>query len=105
MATFKIKWTNRAKKDLRKVYNFYSETINEDKSIEIITSLLNKIDILTNEAMVKIGTNDKEFSHLKRNYKKLIEENIKITYRINKQECKVFIVRVFDTRQKATKNQ
>lgn len=51
-----------------------------------------------------MGTVDEEFKHLKRGYKKLIEDNIKITYRISKTKTIVYINRVFDTRQDPRKN-
>jgi hypothetical protein len=50
----------------------------------------------------KIGAKDETFSHLKRNYRKLIINIIKITYRIG--NTKMYVVRVFDTRQNPKKN-
>lgn len=103
MEEFKIKWTSRAVKDLRKIYNFYTEQIGENKSIDIIQSLLNKVDILSDPKFVKIGAEDEQFNHLKRTYKKLIEQNVKITYRIGESSI-VYINRVFDMRQNPNKN-
>jgi plasmid stabilization system protein ParE len=100
---YKIKWTSRAVKDLRKIYNFYSEQLGENMSINIIQSLLNKVDILSDPKFVEIGAEDEQFNHLKRTYKKLIEQNVKITYRIGENSI-VYINRVFDTRQNPNKN-
>lgn len=99
METYEINWTSRAKKDLRKVYNFYTESIGEEKAFEFITMLLEQVDILSDGKFVKIGAVDEEFKHLKREYKKLIESNIKITYRLSNSRNIVYINRIFDTRQ------
>jgi len=101
---YKISWTSRAVKDLRKIYNFYTEQIGEDKAFEIIQSLVHKVDILSDSKFVEIGALDEQFSHLKRTYKKLIEHNIKITYRTSDNSNTVYINRVFDTRQNPNKN-
>jgi len=104
METYEINWTSRAKKDLRKVYNFYTELIGEEKAFELITTILERVDILSDRKFVKIGAIDEEFKHLKREYKKLIESNIKITYRLSSSKNVVYINRVFDTRQHPSKN-
>ena len=104
METYEINWTSRAKKDLRKVYNFYTESIGEEKAFEFITILLERVDILSEGKFVKTGAIDEEFKHLKREYKKLIESNIKITYRLSSSKNIVYINRVFDTRQNPLKN-
>ena len=51
-----------------------------------------------------MGAIDEEFKHLKREYKKLIVRNIKITYRLSSSHPTVYINRVFDTRQDPVKN-
>lgn len=104
METHEIKWTSRAKKDLRKVYEFYIELAGEKKAFEIITTLLERIDILSDAKYVKIGAIDEQFSHLKHQYKKLIEKNIKITYRLSASKPFVYINRIFETRQNPSKN-
>ena len=104
METYKITWTSRATKDLRKVYDFYTEQIGEEKAFTIVQSILDKVDVLSDGKFVKIGAIDEEFKHMKRQYKKLIEKNIKITYRLSASNPVVYINRVFDTRQDPTKN-
>ncbi len=51
-----------------------------------------------------MGAIDEQFTHLKRIYKKLIEQNIKITYRTSDRKPIIYINRVFDTRQNPNKN-
>lgn len=104
METYEIVWTSRATKDLRKVYDFYTDQIGEEKAFTIIQSLLDKVDVLSDARFVKIGAVDEEFKHLKRQYKKLIEKNIKITYRLSTNKSVVYINRLFDTRQNPIKN-
>ncbi|MCG8579426.1 MAG: type II toxin-antitoxin system RelE/ParE family toxin [Bacteroidales bacterium] len=104
METYEIVWTSRATKDLRKVYDFYADQIGEEKAFTIIQGLLDKVDVLSDDRFVKIGALDEEFKHLKRQYKKLIEKNIKITYRLSANKPVVYINRLFDTRQNPTRN-
>ncbi|HEY4787044.1 MAG TPA: hypothetical protein VIH57_13395 [Bacteroidales bacterium] len=60
--------------------------------------------MLSDKKFVRMGAVDEEFSHLNRGYKKLIEGDIKITYRISKTKPIVYVNRVFDTHQNPRKN-
>lgn len=104
METYEIKWTSRAKKDLGKVYRFYTELAGEEKAFEIITTILKRVDILSDAKYVKMGAIDEQFSHLQHQYNKLIEKNVKITYRLSASKPVVYINRVFETRQNPSKN-
>lgn len=104
MEKYEIRWTSRAIKDLRKIYEFYIELSGEEKAFEIITGLLEYVDILNDPRFVKMGAVDEQFTHLKRQYKKLIKKNIKITYRVSTLKTVVYINRVFETRQHPSKN-
>lgn len=50
----------------------------------------------------QLGKIDETFAHLKYSYRKLIKDDIKITYRLGK--TKIYVVRIFDTRQHPSKN-
>lgn len=104
METYEIKWTSRAKKDLRKVYEFYVELAGEEKAFEIITSVIRRVGSLSDDRFVRMGPTDEQFRHLKHQYKKLIDKNIKVTYRLSSSKPAVFINRVFETRQHPSKN-
>lgn len=104
METYEINWTSRAKKDLRRVYDFYMKAIGEEKAFEIIENVLGRVELLSNDKFVRIGAVDEDFRHLKHQYKKLIEKDIKITYRLSTSKPLVYINRVFDTRQHPSKN-
>lgn len=104
MEAYEISWTIRATKDLRKIYNFNIGLIGEEKAFGLILLLLERVDMLSNQKFVRMGAVDEEFKHLKRGYKKLIEGDFKITYRINTAKPIIYINRVFDTRQDPRKN-
>ena len=74
------------------------------KAIEIALELQKSTEVLENPNydFSQIGAVDTEFTHLKRNYRKLISVYCKITYREGK--TKIYINRLFDTRQNPSKN-
>ncbi|GGE19117.1 hypothetical protein GCM10010831_20340 [Psychroflexus salis] len=49
-----------------------------------------------------MGALDDNFSHLKHEYRKLIIQHCKITYR--EGNSKIYVIRIFDTRQNPNKN-
>ena len=97
-------WTTRATKDLEKVTRFYMGLYGASKARIYATELRKSTDILERENidLSKVGALDDAFTHLKHNYRKLIKGDIKITYRIGR--TKIYVVRVFDTRQNPNKN-
>lgn len=100
----KVFWTSRAVKDLEKITRFNSSLYGFKKAITIALAIKKSTEILENPDydFSKIGSVDESFSHLKRNYRKLIIEHCKITYRDGFD--KIYINRVFDTRQNPSKN-
>lgn len=96
--------TNRAIKDIVKIRKFNVELYGEKIASKIVDDLFGYIGILENPDpnFTNIGAKDEAFSHLKRNYRKLIINTIKVTYRVGK--TKIYVVRVFDTRQNPKKN-
>ena len=99
-----IVFTNRAKEDLKKIENFNIALYGKQVSDKVLKSIFNRISILENLEVdfTKIGVIDTSFSHLKRTYRKLIEKQYKITYRISGKT--IYIVRIFDMRQNPIKN-
>lgn len=97
-------WTYRAKKDLEKNFHFNKALYGKEKAKEIAYNIQKRTLILENPEynFEQIGSIDESFSHLKYTYRKLIEGYCKITYRVGK--TKIYIVRVFDTRQHPAKN-
>jgi plasmid stabilization system protein ParE len=91
-------WTNRAVKDLEKVTRFNSKLFVFNKAIEIQEGT----EILESSDFNKISSIDEDFTHLKFEYRKLIHHHCKITYREGKN--KIYINRIFDTRQNPNNN-
>nr|WP_230470638.1 type II toxin-antitoxin system RelE/ParE family toxin [Flavobacterium cheongpyeongense] len=73
-----------------------------NKAIVIATELRESTEVLENYNFKEIGAVDEDFVHLKYEYRKLIHHHCKITYREGK--TKIYINRVFDTRQNLNKN-
>jgi plasmid stabilization system protein ParE len=94
----------RAKKDLWKIYDFNTRAIGEETAFKIIKHVLDRVELLSDPKFVRMGAVDENFKHLKHQYKKLIEKDIKITYRMSASKSLVYINRVFDTRQNPSKN-
>ena len=99
-----VAWTNRATRDLEKVTKFNLKLYGVEKALEISTNLRKSTEILesTSIDVTEYGQIDEQFLHLKHEYRKLINNHCKITYRIGKRD--IYIVRVFDTRQNPIKN-
>ncbi len=99
-----VQLTSRALKDLQKVRGFNDLLYGVSKSKEIINTIFETIEILENPDVdfTEIGAIDEDFVHLKYDYRKLITSHYKITYRKNKS--KIYVVRIFDTRQNPNKN-
>lgn len=99
-----VKLTNRAIKDLNKVKSFNKDLFGEEKAQIFIDEIFQKISILEsrNVDLKKIGSIDESFSHLKNIYRKLLHRYYKITYREGLN--KIYVIRVFDTRQNPSKN-
>jgi plasmid stabilization system protein ParE len=95
-------WTNRAIKDLEKVTRFNIKLFGFNKAIEIANEIQGETEILESKDLNKIGSIDEDFTHLKFEYRKLIHYHCKITYREGKD--KIYINRIFDTRQNPNKN-
>lgn len=99
-----VELTARAIKDLNKVKDFNTELYEEVKAQEITDAIFKSLEVLENPEIdfTKIGGIDTNFLNLRRQYRKLILRHYRITYREGK--TKIYIVRVFDTRQHPNKN-
>ena len=99
-----VKWTRRALKDLSKISVFNAKSIGKEKALQIAHKIIDVPRILENKEydFKNIGSIDETFNHLKQDYRKIFFKHYKITYRSGK--TKVYITRVFDTRQNPNKN-
>jgi len=99
-----IIWTKRALGDLRKTYDFNTEIYGEEKSFGIIQRIISKVELLQDLRFEGIGLIDEDFQHLNYEYRKLTIGYIRVNYRSGFDNTKVYINRIFDTRQNPKKN-
>ena len=87
-----VEWTIRATKDLEKVTKFNVKLYGSKKAFEISTNLRKSTEILesTDVDLTEYGSIYTAFNHLKHEYRKLINNHVKITYRIGKSN--IYIV-------------
>lgn len=99
-----VELTSRAIKDLKKAKSFNSDLYGAARAQEIIDEIFELLETLENPDydFSEIGEVDKDFDHLKYPYRKLTIPHCKITYR--KGKTKIYVIRIFDTRQNPKKN-
>ncbi|CAL65538.1 type II toxin-antitoxin system RelE/ParE family toxin [Christiangramia forsetii] len=99
-----VEITSRAIKDLEKVKSFNSNLYGPGKAQEIIEEIFELLETLeySEYDFTELGEVDKDFAHLKYPYRRLTIPHCKITYR--KGKTKIYVVRIFDTRQNPKKN-
>jgi plasmid stabilization system protein ParE len=99
-----VYWTERATKDLQKITAFNVELLGADKARSIAFEIANVVLILENPDFnyLDIGAIDESLGYLKKKYRKLIHGHYKINYREGAD--RIFINKVFDTRQHPRKN-
>jgi plasmid stabilization system protein ParE len=94
-----IFWTEKAKSDLRNIYNFLLSEIEEEKAFSIIQTISFRSSQLS--LFPESGSLEPYLLHLKLPYRRLIEGNYKIIYRVTNEY--IYINRVFDSRQNPKK--
>lgn len=99
-----IELSDRAIRDLGKYKQFCYDLYGLEKAEAILDTIFNRLEVLENQDidLTEVGAIDETFSHFKYTYRKLTVKHCKITYRVGKS--KIYIVRVFDTRQNPNKN-
>ncbi len=97
-------WTAKSIKDLEKITRFNIQLYGFKKAIDIALEIRKHTEILENPTFEfsEIGSVDEAFLELKHEYRKLIYKNCKITY--PEGTSKIYMNRVFDTRQNPKKN-
>lgn len=90
--------------DLKKAYDFNTEIYGEEKSFAIIQGIISKVELLKEQRFAAIGSIDADFRHLNFEYRKLIVDHLKVNYRMSADNSRIYINRIFDTRQNPKKN-
>ena len=98
MADHKVIWSVRSLRDLDKAHDLLSED-SLPSANRTVETVLERVDQL--EQFSKSGPVEPSLAHRKKEHRYLVCGHYKIIYRIEKQ--KVFIIRVFDTRQNPKK--
>ncbi len=94
-----IQWTLEAKKDLKKIYVFYTKYFSETLAKKIKNQVLEKVKIL--ELGTELGQEEALLKHLNQGHRYLISKHNKIIYKVEGNT--VYITHVFDTRQNSAK--
>jgi plasmid stabilization system protein ParE len=97
-----VYWTTRSVKDLEKITRFNGKLYGFEKAILISNEIEESTDVLESSSFKELGSVDKDFDYLSRNYRKIFYNHCKITYR--EGTTKIYVCRVFDTRQNPSKN-
>ncbi|HMP99652.1 MAG TPA: type II toxin-antitoxin system RelE/ParE family toxin [Cyclobacteriaceae bacterium] len=92
-------WTAQAKSDLQKIYEFNSPILGEEKSFELIKSILEKTELLYGE--LTGGTRYISKLNPEIAYQKLILGNYIIIFR--RAEEVIYVNKIFDARQNPSK--
>lgn len=90
-----IEWTLEAKKDLKKIYKFYTKHFSEELAQKITKQALSKVKTL--ELGTELGQEEELLKHLKQGHRYLISNHNKIIYKV--EDKTAYITHVFDTRQ------
>lgn len=90
-----IEWTLEAKKDLKKIYKFYTKHFSVALAKKTVNQVLNKVKML--ELGTKLGQEEALLKHLKQGHRYLISNHNKIIYKVENKTA--YITHVFDTRQ------
>lgn len=97
----KIYWTDFAKKELKKIFNFYKD----EASIRVASKLTTEIvlEVLKLEEQSNIGRIEELLKHRGQSFRYLVYKNYKIIYWTNKNKSRIEIIDIFDTRQNPIK--
>ncbi len=91
----KVEWTDRAKKDLRKLFDYYKDDAQNVVAKSVTNHIVRQSMLL--ESLPLLGLVEPELEGKKEEYRSLILGNQKIIYWIEGET--VFIATLFDCRQ------
>ncbi|AJW65368.1 type II toxin-antitoxin system RelE/ParE family toxin [Elizabethkingia sp. HX WHF] len=97
----KIFWTDFAKKELKKIFDYYKVKAGSKVSIKLITNIIESTEILIFQT--DIGQKEELLLDRIQNFRYLVYKNYKIIYWYNKEKNRIEISDVFDARQNPIK--
>ncbi|MFA9392246.1 MAG: type II toxin-antitoxin system RelE/ParE family toxin [Prolixibacteraceae bacterium] len=97
----RIFWTDFAKNELRKIFNFYQK----QASLKVAAKLTSEIvlEALKLEKHPTIGQKEELLKSRPQSFRYLVFKSYKIIYWVNENKSRIDIVDVFDTRQDPAK--
>lgn len=95
----KVKWTNRARIDLRMLFEYYREKATPAVANRIVTHIVKRS--LELERFPLLGEKDQSLEGMEVEYRSLIAGNQKLIYWIKDEE--IFVATLFDCRQEPEK--
>ncbi|WP_108116833.1 type II toxin-antitoxin system RelE/ParE family toxin [Kordia periserrulae] len=95
----KIIWTDFAIKNLKDIFDYYSNKVSKKIALKIRSQILNSTYQLLNNP--ESGQLESNLVKLKQNHRYLVSGNYKIIYRVSHNQ--IIINDVFDTRQNPSK--
>ncbi|RZL42772.1 MAG: type II toxin-antitoxin system RelE/ParE family toxin [Pedobacter sp.] len=96
----KINWTNFAKSELQKIFDYYNENVSPAIAKNLVVGIVKESKKLENSP--EIGQIEDLLMELG-DYRYLVFKNYKIVYYINKNSSSIEILDVFDSRQNPIK--
>jgi plasmid stabilization system protein ParE len=97
----KVYWTDFAKKELNKIFDFLYESVNLKTAKQITLQIIEKTDSLV--SFPEMGATEQLLTDRPQIFRYLLSTNYKIIYWVNSQKKRIEIVDVFDTRQNPVK--
>ncbi len=94
-----IEWSHQSIRQIRSIYNYYSQKASPEIAKRITKRITKKVDILFKNPTV--GQKEVLLAHLSYDYRYLVESNYKIIYWQEKNT--IIIASVFDCRQNPRK--
>jgi|SRR5699024_2725871 len=96
-----IYWTDFAKKELNKIFDYYHQKVNLKLARKLVTQIVSDTDIL--KTFPEIGAREENLKLRPQKFRYIVSTNYKVIYWLNKEMKRVEIVDVFDTRQSPAK--
>lgn len=93
----KVFWTNFAKKELRKIFNFYKKKASLEVARNLIEGIVEKGNTL--DFQVNRGQKEELLLDRKQKFRYLVHKKYKIIYWYNAKKQRIEISDVFDARQ------
>lgn len=96
-----IYWTAFAKKELKKIFDYYKINATLDVAFNLTSEIAKKTLIL--KSYPRAGKSEELLIDRKQEFRYLVYKNYKIIYWINIQNNRVEVIDVFDSRQNPVK--